>query len=78
MWDFSFSVLGHGIITVYCYGDVMTTITMCSSRSTSSLLNFNPLDLVFAQIFYILLFYIIWCPHCDVKNNLICIDQNLE
>ena len=31
---------------------------MCSSCSTSTLQNFNPVDLVFAQIFYILLFYI--------------------
>ena len=32
---------------------------MCSSCSTSTLQNFNPVDLVFAQIFHVLLFYII-------------------
>ena len=51
---------------------------MCSSYSTSTLQNFNPVDLVFAQIFHILLFYTTLCPHCDVTSNLICINQNLE
>ena len=39
-----------------CYGDIITTITMCS---TSTLQNLNRVDLVFAAIFHILLFYII-------------------
>ena len=37
---------------VCCYGDVIFTITMWSSHSTSTLQNFNPVDFVFAQIFY--------------------------
>ena len=46
--------------------------------STWTLQNFNPVDLVFASIFDILLFYIILCPQCDVTSHLICINQNLE
>ena len=45
---------------------------MCSSCSTSTLQNFNPVDLVLAQIFHILLFYITLCPQYDVTSNLIC------
>ena len=41
-------------------------------------MHFNPLDLVSAQVFHILLFYIMLCPHCDVTSHLICINQNLE
>ena len=68
------------IVSLYvcCYGDIMTTITMCSSYSTSTLLIFNPVDLVFAHIFLVLLFYIILCPHCDIISHRICINQNLE
>ena len=36
---------------------------MCSSCSTSTLQNFNPVDSVFSQIFHILLFYIIFFVH---------------
>ena len=43
------------------YGDIITTITMCSFCSRSTLQNFNPVDL---------------CSHCDVKSPLICINQN--
>ena len=38
----------------------------------------NPVDLVLAQIFHILLFYITLCPQNDVTSHLICINQNLE
>ena len=44
---------------------------MCSSCSTSTLQNFNPVDLVFVQIFHILLFNIILCPQCDATSHLI-------
>ena len=54
---------------------------MCSFCNTSTLQNFNaalqnfnPVDL----LFYILLFHIILCPHCDITSPLICINQNLE
>ena len=60
-----------------CYSDTITAITMCSSCSTSTLQNFNPVDLAWAQIFHIMLFYIILCPHRDVTSHLICINQNL-
>ena len=43
-----------------------------------ALQNFNPGDLVFAQIFHILLFCIILCQHCDVTSHLICIIHYLE
>ena len=45
---------------------------MLSSSSTLTLQNFNPVDLVFAQIFHILLFKTIMCPQCDVTSHLIC------
>jgi len=51
---------------------------MCSSCSTSTLQNFNPENLVLAQIFHILLFYSILCPQRDVAGHLICMDRNLE
>ena len=51
---------------------------MCSSCSTSTLQSFNPVDLVLAQIFHILLFYITLCPQNDVTSHLICIKQNIE
>ena len=51
---------------------------MCSSCSTSILQNFNSENLVLAQIFHILLFYIILRPQCDITSHLICINQNLE
>ena len=46
-----------------CCGDIITTITMCSSYSTSTLQNFNTVDF-YAQIFHILLFHITLCLHC--------------
>ena len=63
---------------VCCYGDMITTIKVCSFYITSTLQNFNPVDLAFAQIFHILLFYTTLCPDCDITSNLICINQNLE
>ena len=46
---------------------VITTITMCRS---SFLQNVNPVDLVFAQIFHILLFYTTFCPPCQKSSYL--------
>ena len=60
------------------YVAMVTTITMCSSCNTSTLQNFNPVDLVLAQIFHILLFYITLCPQCDITSHLNCINQYLE
>ena len=37
---------------VCCHGDIITTIKLCSFYSTSTLQNFNPVDLVFANIPY--------------------------
>ena len=57
---------------VCCYGGIITIISMCSSCSTSTLQNFlqGPcrFSVVFAQIFHILLFYIILCPHGDITS----------
>ena len=44
---------------------------MLSSCRTWTLQNFNPVDLLFAQIFHILLFQIILCLQCDVTSHLI-------
>lgn len=65
---------GRSLLRVCCYGDIITTITMCSSCSTSTLQNFNPVDSVFTQIFHILLFYSTLCPHRDVTSHVICIN----
>jgi len=51
---------------------------MYSSCSTSTLQNFNPVDLVFAQILHILLLYIIPRPQCDVTSHPTCTNQNPE
>jgi len=78
------SVLNSGalnkafFILVCCYGDIIITITMCSSCSTSIMQDFNPVNLVLAQIFHISLFYITLCPQNDVTRHLICINRNLE
>ena len=50
---------------------------MCRCCSTSTLPNFNPVDLVFAQILHIL-FYTTLCSCFDVASYLVCIIQNLE
>ena len=72
------SVLNSGafFILVCCYGDIIITITM-STCSTSIMQNFNPVDLVLAQIFHISLFYVTLCPQNDVTRHLICINRNL-
>ena len=53
------------------------TVGRTVTKTKSTLQSFNPVDKAFAQIFHILLFYIILCPHCDVTSQLICINQNL-
>ena len=53
---------------ICCYGDIITTTTMCSSCSTTVMQNFKPVDTD------IWLSYIILCPHYDITSHLICIN----
>ena len=85
LWSNKWSIFHFGKVEVWwrvcCCGDIITNITMCSFCNTSTLQNFNPALQNFIPVdllFYILLFHIILCPHCDITNPVICINQNRE
>jgi len=56
---------------VCCYGDIITTTTMCSSCSTTIMQNFKPVDI---DIWFS---YITLCPHYDITSHPTCTNQNL-
>ena len=64
LWSHKYSSFHFRKVEVWlracCCGDIITTITTCSSYSPSTLQNFNNVDLC-PQIFCILLFHIIVC-----------------